>query len=53
MKEHSHCASWDALPLKGINVTSSIVEVRFFCKFKQKNGITHQIAYEYKFTSSV
>ena len=45
------CASLDALPLRGIKVTSSIMEVRFFCKFKQKNGITHQIVYEYKFTS--
>ena len=52
MKEHSLCASWDALPLKGIKVTSSIVEVRFFCKCTQKMGISGKIFNEYIFTVS-
>lgn len=36
MEEHSHCASLDALPLKGIKVTSSIRKFVCFANVRKK-----------------
>ena len=49
MEEHSHCASWDALPLKGIKVTSSIRKSVCFANVRKKMGISGKIFNEYKF----
>lgn len=51
MEEHSHCASWDALPLKGIKVTSSIRKSVCFANVRKKMGISGKIFNEYKFTA--
>lgn len=51
MEEHSHCASWDALPLKGIEVTPSIWKFVCPANLSKKMGISGKIFNEYKFTA--
>ncbi len=53
MEEHSHCASWDALPLKGIKVTSSIRKSVCFANVRKKMGISGKIFNEYKFATLI
>lgn len=48
MKEQTFCASWDALPLKGIEfITSSIRKFVSFANVSKKMGISGKIFNEY------